>query len=136
MCSFGISPPKLRPTRVTQQSEVSIDQIWYNDGDPSSNLSSGVILLDLSDCFPFFVQNNAHSSSEVEDDTYVDYKCSKSSGQHKIENCRSKLLECLKYVNAKVNCSEDHEATSFNCPILIREQTQIQRRTNYSHEKN
>ena len=63
-------------------------------------------------------------------------RCAKCSGQHKTENCRSKFLKCLNCVKAKVNGSKDHEATSRYCPILIREQTQIQKRTNYSHEKN
>ena len=62
--------------------------------------------------------------------------CAKCSGQHKSENCRLKFLKCLNCVKAKVNGSEDHEATSRYCPMLIREQNQIQRRTNYSHEKN
>ena len=41
----------------------------------------------------------------------------------------------MKCVKVKLNSSNDREATSRYCPILIREQTKIQKRTNYSHEK-
>ena len=63
-------------------------------------------------------------------------RCAKCSWQHKTENCGSKFLNCLNCVKAKVNGSKDREAMSRFCPILIKEQNQIQRRTNYSHEKN
>ena len=61
--------------------------------------------------------------------------CAKCSGQHKTENCTSKFLKCLNCVQAKVNGSDDHEATCRFCLILNNEENQIQRRTNYSNKK-
>ena len=78
--------------------------------------------------FHHFVNNCPNKSNPA--------NCSKSSGQHKTANCRSKFSKRLYCLKAKVNSSKDHEATSCHCPILIREQTQIQKRTNYSQEKN
>ena len=63
-------------------------------------------------------------------------KCGKCSGQQKKGICRSKFFKCLNCIKAKVNSFKYHEITSRYCPILIAEQTQIQKRTNYSHENN
>ena len=59
----------------------------------------------------------------------------KCAGQHKTESCRSKFFECVNCIKIKVNTSKAHEVTSHHLPVLIREQNQIQRRTNYNHEK-
>ena len=60
----------------------------------------------------------------------------KCSVQHKTDNCRSKKLKCLKCLKVKLYGSKDHEGTSCICLILTKEQNQIQKRTNCSHEKN
>ena len=116
MCSYGLSPAILRPTRVTQHSKTLIDQIWYNGGDPSLNLSSGVILSDLSDHFPIFVQNNARNSSLAVDDAFVQYKCRlKNSGRDRI--FRSLLLQV-----PFENYNESAEVQA-NCQNFIRDVT-------------
>ena len=45
------------------------------------------------------------------------------------------MLKCLNCVKAKINDSKDHAATSRFCPILIKEQNQLKRRTNCCIEK-
>ena len=62
-------------------------------------------------------------------------KRGKCAGQHKTESCWSKVFTCVNCIEGKVNTSIAHEATSYHCPILIREQNQIQKYANYSHEK-
>ena len=50
MTSFSYCPLKRRPTRVTDDSQTLIDQIWTND--PHTILNSGKVTYDLSDHFP------------------------------------------------------------------------------------
>ena len=63
-------------------------------------------------------------------------KCGKCAGQLKTVNCRSTLLKCINCLKAKVSSSEAHAANSRICPILIKERSEIQKRTNYSPEEN
>ena len=63
-------------------------------------------------------------------------KCGKCAGEHKTENCRSKFFKSANCIKGKVDTSKVYEATSRQCPILITEQNQILKRTNFKHEKN
>ena len=61
--------------------------------------------------------------------------CGKCDSQYKTESCRSKFLKFVICINARVSTSKAHETVSRNCPILTREQNQIEKRINYWHEK-
>ena len=62
-------------------------------------------------------------------------KCRKSGRQHKTDNCRSTHLKCVNCLKTKVISSKAHVVNSRICPNLLKEQNQIQKRTNHSHEK-
>ena len=62
-------------------------------------------------------------------------KFGKCAGQQKTDNCRYNFPEMRKLCEGQMNTSRADSANSRMWPILNREQNQIQRRTNYSHEK-
>ena len=62
-------------------------------------------------------------------------KCEKCAGQLKKKTVCRILLNAHKCVKFKVMAGITHAAISRSCPVVIKEQNLIQKRTNYSHEK-
>ena len=63
-------------------------------------------------------------------------KYGKCADQHETENWKSKHLKPANCVKARVSNIKAHTASSRECPILVREQSHIQKRTNYSKKNN
>ena len=60
MNSYGFLPYIVRPTRVSCHSATILDQIWYND---DNVVRSGIILSDITDHFPVFIELNIEPSN-------------------------------------------------------------------------
>ena len=61
--SYGLLPYIVQHTKVSSHLAAILDQIWYKDS--SNVLSSGIILSDMTDNFPVFLDVNSRVKNNI-----------------------------------------------------------------------